>query len=108
VVNPHRQARTVPITKVQEWLVWLDERSQNSEHRRLSNRLSDFCRSAGASGTILVGRDISSATSAEEADGSPGVDLTKGEIAFTPYPGFGPKTIDRLITRVVAVTGIPE
>jgi len=31
-----------------------------------------------------------------------------GEIPFTARPGFGPKTVERLITRVVAVTGIRE
>jgi hypothetical protein len=45
---------------------------------------------------------------AEGAEGLPGFAWTSGEIPFAPRPGFGAKTIERLITRVVAVTGIPE
>jgi hypothetical protein len=110
--HPHRETRTVPTAKVREWLVWFGERSaqdpRNTEIRRLSNRLYDFCQRAGAPGSILVARGTSAATTAKGGGGLPGFDWTRGEIAFAPRPGFGAKTIERLITRVVAVTGIRE
>ena len=109
---PHRQVRTVPTAKVREWLVWFGERStqdpKNTENRRLSNRLYDFCQRAGAPGSTLVARGTSAATTAEGGGDGPRFDWARGEIAFAPRPGFGPKTIERLITRVVAVTGIRE
>jgi hypothetical protein len=109
VTHPHREPRTVPTTKVREWLLWFGERStqepQNTENRKLSNRLYDFCQLAGAPVSTLVTRGTSAAESAGDL---PGFDWTRGEIAFAPRPGFGPKTIDRLITRVVAVTNIRE
>lgn len=50
--QPHRHVRMVPATKVSEWLVWLGQRStqdpRDTEIRRLSNRLYEFCRRAGA------------------------------------------------------------
>ncbi len=102
----NRQPRMVPTAKVREWLTWLDEPSvghlQNPEQRRLSNRLSDFCRRAGAPSSTLA------ATAAEDAGASPAFDWQSGEISFAPRPGFGIKSINRLITRVVAVTQIPE
>jgi hypothetical protein len=111
MTQPDRQARTVPTAKVREWLVWFGERSsqnpKNTEIRKLSNRLYDFCQRAGAPGSTLVARGTSATTHAKGA-GVPGFDWTRGEIPFTPRPGFGSKTIDRLITRVVAVTGIRE
>jgi hypothetical protein len=107
-----RQTRTVPTAKVREWLVWFGERSsqnpKNTEIRKLSNRLYDFCHRAGAPGSTLVARGTSAATNAGGGKDLPGFDWTRGEIPFTPRPGFGAKTIDRLITRVVAVTGIRE
>jgi hypothetical protein len=112
LIQPHRETRTVPTAKVREWLVWFGERStqdpKNTENRRLSNRLYDYCRRAGAPGSTVVARGTSAATTAEGAGDGPGFDWARGEIAFAPRPGFGPKTIDRLITRVVAVTGIRE
>ena len=109
---PHRQVRTVPTAKVREWLVWFGARStqdpKNTENRRLSNRLYDFCQRAGAPGSILMARGTSAATTAEVGGDGAGFDWARGEIAFAPRPGFGPKTIERLITRVVAVTGIRE
>lgn len=109
--DPHRQPRAVPAAKVREWLAWFGERStqdpRNTENRRLSNRLYDFCQRAGAPGSTLVARGTSVATTARGRD-LPGFDWAQGEIAFAPRPGFGPKMIDRLITRVVAVTGIRE
>jgi hypothetical protein len=108
----HRQTRMVPTAKVREWLVWFGERStqdpKNTENRKLSNRLYDFCQRAGAPDSTIVARGTSAATTAAGGGTLPGFDWTRGEIAFAPRPGFGPKTIDRLITRVVAVTGIPE
>ena len=108
----HRQARTVPTAKVREWLVWFGERSsqdpKNTENRRLSNRLYDFCQRAGAPGSILVARGTAAPTTAEVGGDGTGFDWARGEIAFAPRPGFGPKTIERLIARVVAVTGIRE
>ena len=105
---PHRQVRTVPTAKVREWLVWFGARStqdpKNTENRRLSNRLYDFCQRAGAPGSTLAARG----TSAAGGGTVPGFDWASGEIAFAPRPGFGPKTIERLIARVVAVTGIRE
>ena len=105
----HRQTRMVPTAKVREWLVWFGERSthdpKNTENRRLSNRLYDFCRRAGAPGSTIVARGTSAATNAK---GGGGFDWTSGEIPFPARPGFGTKTVDRLITRVVAVTGIRE
>jgi hypothetical protein len=102
----------VPTAKVREWLVWFGERStqdpKNTENRKLSNRLYDVCQRAGAPGSTIVARGTSAATNSEGPGGPPGFDWTRGEIAFAPRPGFGPKTIDRLITRVVAVTGIRE
>jgi hypothetical protein len=99
----------VPTAKVQEWLVWFGERStqdpKNTENRRLSNRLYDVCQRAGAPGSTLAARGTSAATTAK---GGGGFDWTSGEIPFTARPGFGTKTVDRLITRVVAVTGIRE
>ena len=110
--TPHRQTRTVPAAKVREWLAWFGEQStrdpKNTENRRLSNRLYDFCQRAGAPGSTVVARGTSAATIAEGAADGPGFDWARGEIAFAPRPGFGPKTIERLITRVVAVTGIRE
>ena len=112
MTQPHRQTRTVPTAKVREWLVWFGERSTqdptNTENRRLSNRLYDFCERAGAPGSTIVARGTSAATTAAGGGTLPGFDLTRGEIPFAPRSGFGPKTIDRLITRVVAVTGIHE
>jgi hypothetical protein len=102
----------VPTAKVREWLVWFGERltqdPRNTEHRRLSNRLYDFCQRAGGPGSTIVARGTPAATNAEGLEGQPGFEWTRGEIPFTARPGFGSKTIDRLITRVVAVTGIPE
>jgi hypothetical protein len=110
--HPDRQTRTVPTAKVREWLVWFGERltqdPRNTDHRRLSNRLYDFCQRAGAPGSTLVARGTSAATNSEGLGGHPGFEWTSGEIPFTARPGFGSKTIERLITRVVAVTGIPE
>jgi hypothetical protein len=112
MTQPDRQPRTVPTAKVREWLVWFGERSsqnpKNTEIRKLSNRLYDFCHRAGAPGSTLVARGRSATTDAEGAGDLPGFDWTRGEIPFTPRPGFGAKTIDRLLTRVVAVTGIRE
>ncbi len=108
----HRQIRKIPTAKVREWLVWFSERSlqdsRSTENRRLSNRLYDFCRHAGAPESTLAARGTSGATTAAGGGTVPGFDWTKGEVAFAPRPGFGPKMIDRLITRVVAVTGIRE
>ena len=108
----HRQARTVPTAKVREWLVWFGERStqdpKNTENRRLSNRLYDYCQRAGAPGSTLVARGTSAAANAKGPGDLPEFDWTRGEIPFTARPGFGTKTVDRLITRVVAVTGIRE
>ena len=107
--DSHRQTRIVPTAKVREWLVWFGERAtqdpKNTENRKLSNRLYAFCQRAGAPGSTLVMRGTSAAAGAKTP---PGFDWTKGEIAFAARPGFGAKTIDRLITRVVAVTGISE
>ena len=112
MTHPDRETRTVPTTKVREWLVWFGERSTqdptNTEIRRLSNRLYDFCQRAGAPGSTLVARGRSAATIAEGTGGVPGFAWTRGDIPFAPRPGFGSKTIERLITRVVAVTGIRE
>ena len=109
MTQPHRQTRTVPTTKVREWLAWFGERStrdpKNTENRRLSNRLYDVCQRAGAPGSTIVARGTSTAAGGGTR---PGFDWTRGEIPFVPRPGFGPKTIERLITRVVAVTGIRE
>jgi hypothetical protein len=107
--HPDRQPRTVPTAKVREWLVWFGERAtqdpKNTENRRLSNRLYDFCRRAGAPDSTIVARG----TSAAGAVGNrPGFDWTKGEITFAARPGFGTKTIDRLLARIVAVTRINE
>ena len=108
MTSPHRQIRTVPTAKVREWLVWFGERaaqdSRNTENRKLSNRLYAFCQRAGAPAATVVARG---APAAGEVDPS-GFDWTGGEIAFAPSPGFGAKTIDRLLTRVVAVTQIRE
>jgi hypothetical protein len=107
-----RQTRTVPTAKAREWLVWFGDRStqdpKNTENRRLSNRLYDFCQRAGAPGSTLAARGTSAATSAKGPGGLPGFDWTRGEIPFAARPGFGTKTVDRLISRVVAVTGIRE
>ena len=108
----HRQTHLVPTTKVREWLVWFGERStqdpKNTENRRLSNRLYDYCQRAGAPGSTIVARGTSAASNAQRPGGHPGFDWTQGEIPFTARPGFGTKTVERLITRVVAVTGIRE
>ena len=108
----HRQTRMVPTAKVREWLVWFGEQStqapNNTENRRLSNRLYDFCQRAGAPGSTLVARGTSAATTSKGGGGRTEFDWTRGEIPFTARPGFGAKTVDRLITRVVAVTGIRE
>jgi hypothetical protein len=112
LTHPDRQTRTVPTEKVREWLVWFSERSlkdpRSTENRRLSNRLYDFCQRAGAPGSTLAARGTSTATTVAGGGTLPEFDWTRGEIAFAPRPGFGRKTIDRLITRVVAVTGIRE
>jgi hypothetical protein len=110
--HPQRETRTVPAAKVRDWLVWFGERStqdpKNTENRRLRNRLYDYCRRAGAPDTTLAARGAFSATTAQGGEDGPGFDWARGEIAFAPRPGFGPKTIERLITRIVAVTGIRE
>ena len=110
--HPHRETHLVPTAKVREWLVWFGERSiqdpRNTENRRLSNRLYDFCQRAGAPGSTLVARGTSAATTAAGGRDAPGFDWAEGEIPFTARPGFGGKTVERLITRVVAVTGIRE
>ena len=110
--HPDRQTRTVPTAKVREWLVWFSERftqdPRNTENRRLSNRLYDFCQRAGAPGSTIVARGTPTATNSAGLEGHRGFEWTRGEIPFAARPGFGSKTIDRLITRVVAVTGIPE
>ena len=106
---PHRETRTVPTTKVRDWLLSLGERSaqdpHNTENRRLSNRLYEFCQRAGAPGSTLGARGTSGAAAIGDL---PAFDWTSGEIAFAPRPGFGSKTIERLITRVIAVTHIRE
>ena len=110
--DSHRQTRVVPTAKVREWLVWFGERSsqdpKNTEIRRLSNRLYDYCQRAGAPGSTLAARGTSAATTSKGGGGLPEFDWTRGEIPFTARPGLGTKTVDRLITRVVAVTGIRE
>ena len=110
--HPHRETRTVPTAKVSEWLVWFGEHSsqdpRNTEIRRLSNRLYEFCKRAGAPSSTLVARGTSVATTSKGGGGLPGFDWTRGEIPFAARPGFGSKTVDRLLTRVVAVTGIRE
>jgi hypothetical protein len=102
----------VPTTKVREWLVWFGERAtqdpKNTENRKLSNRVYDFCQRAGAPGSTIVARGTSTASNAQGPGGHPGFDWTQGEIPFAARPGFGTKTVERLITRVVAVTGIRE
>ena len=109
MTDSHRQTRTVPTAKVREWLVWFGERAaqdpRNTEHRKLSNRLYEFCQRAGAPGSTMVARGTSAASG---AGATAGFEWSRGEIAFAPRPGFGAKTIERLITRVVAVTGIRE
>ena len=103
---PHRQTRTVPTAKVREWLVWFGERStqdpKNTENRRLSNRLYDYCQRAGAPGSTASARNVRR----DDLEGGEDFefDWTRGVIPFAARPGFGPKTIERLITRVVAVT----
>ncbi len=110
--QPHRHVRTVPAAKVSEWLVWLGQRStqdpRDTEIRRLSNRLYEFCQRAGAPDSLLAARGMASAPTVNGAGGVPGFDWTTGEILFAPSPGFGGKSIERLITRVVAVTHIRE
>jgi hypothetical protein len=112
VSDSHRQTHIVPTTKVREWLVWFGEHSsqdpKNTEIRRLSNRLYDYCQRAGAPGSTLVARGTSAAPTSKGGGGLPEFDWTRGEIPFTARPGFGTKTVERLITRVVAVTGIRE
>ena len=109
MTDRHRQTRTVPTAKVREWLVWFGERAtqdpKNTENRKLSNRLYDFCQRAGAPGSTLIARGTSAASG---AGASSGFDWTTGEIAFDARPGFGAKAIDRLLTRVVSVTRIAE
>ena len=109
VTDSHRQTRTVPTAKVREWLVWFGERAtqdpKNTENRKLSNRLYDFCQRAGAPGSTLVARGTSAAAGAGTR---PGLIGQLARSRFAPRPGFGSKTIERLITRVVAVTGIRE
>ena len=112
MTQSNRQTRTVPTSKVREWLVWFGERAtqdpKNTEHRQLSNRVYDFCQRAGAPSSTIVARGTSTATNTAGLGDRPGFDWSRGEIPFAARPGFGFKTIDRLITRVVAVTGIPE
>jgi hypothetical protein len=110
--QPHRNVRMVPAAKVSEWLVWLGQRStqdpRDTEVRRLSNRLYEFCQRAGAPDSALAARGMPTATTAKGTGGVPGFDWTTGEIPFAPRPGFGGKEIERLFTRVVAVTHIRE
>ena len=105
----HHETRTVPTTKVRDWLISLGERSaqdpRNTENRRLSNRLYAFCQRAGAPGSTLVARGTSGVAAIGDL---PAFDWTSGQIAFAPRAGFGSKTIERLIARVVAVTHIRE
>jgi hypothetical protein len=112
MTHPHRETRTVPTAKVHEWLVSFGERStqdpRNTEIRRLSNRLYDFCERAGAPGATLAARGTPAATIPASGGGLPTFDWTSGEIPFTPRPGFGSKAIERLIARIVAVTGMRE
>jgi hypothetical protein len=112
VSHPHRETRSVPTAKVREWLVWFGERSaqdpRNTENRRLSNRLYDYCQRAGAPSSTVVARGTSAANNSESLGGLPGFDWTRGDIPFAARSGFGRKMVERLITRVVAVTGIRE
>ena len=109
MTDARRQTRTVPTAKVREWLLWFGERATqdpwNTENRKLSNRLYAFCQRAGAPAATLVARGAPAAAGAVDPSE---FDWTGGEIAFAPRPGFGAKTIDRLLTRVVAVTRIRE
>jgi len=102
----NRQPRTVPAAKVREWLAWFDdgsaERSNITENRRIGNRLADLCRRAGAPSSTLA------AATGDGNGNASAFDWQSGEISFAPRAGFGTKSIDRLITRVVAVTQIPE
>jgi hypothetical protein len=108
----NRQTRTVPATKVREWVVWFGEQSTqdstNTENRKLSNRLYAVCQRAGTPDSTLVARGTSAVTSSDGLGGLSGFEWTRGEIPFTSRPGFGSKKVERLITRVVAVTGIRE
>ena len=112
MTQSNRQTRTVPTAKVREWLVWFGERAtqdpKNTENRKLSNRLYDFCQRAGAPGSTVVARGTSAANNSESLGGLPGFDWTRGAIPFAARSGFGRKMVERLITRVVAVTGIRE
>lgn len=105
------QTRTVPAAKVREWLAWFAEHStqapHNTENRRLRNRLEDFCQRDGTTSVAHVGRGTSTATK-ELLGSSPGAAGSSDGLAFVPRPGFGYKSIERLITRVVTVTGIDE
>ena len=109
---PHRQTRTVPTAKVREWLVWFGERStqdpKNTENRRLSNRLYDFASVPARPAPPLSREERPPRRPRRDGEDAPEFDWTRGEIPFAARPGFGPKTIERLITRVVAVTGIRE
>jgi len=111
MTNPRHQPRTVPAAKVREWLTWFTDQStrtpHNTENRRLRNRLEDFCQRDGTAGAPHARRGTSTATT-EHLGSAPTPDRSSDGLAFVPRAGFGSKSIDRLITRVVTVTGIDE
>ena len=106
MVRQPAEPRTVKAATVREWLLWFSEQAEQhptrSEIRRLNNRLTGFSQRAGA-GTL----DSGSGSATRTRDGQ-AFDWEHGEIAFAPRDGFGPKAIERLLARVVAVTGIRE
>lgn len=106
------EPRTVKAAKVREWLLWFGERASqhptNSEIRRLNNRLTGFSQRAGATTFSSAGGGALGSTSGLGMRFQPGFDWEHGEIAFAPRDGFGPRAIERLLARVVAVTGIRE
>jgi hypothetical protein len=111
MTHPHRPTRTVPAAKVHEWLAWFAEHSalapHNTEYRRLRNRLEDFCRRDGTAGVPHVRQRTSTAMNGQLGS-APSPGGSQDELAFVPRAGFGSKSIERLITRVVIVTGIDE
>jgi len=100
MVKQPSEPQVVRAARVREWLIWFDERAKryphNTENRRLTNRLRGFSQRAGA-------------TTSSTANGGfePSFDWEKGVIAFPPAPGFGYREVERLLTRIAKVTGLP-
>jgi hypothetical protein len=99
MVKQPSEPRMVKATRVREWLGWFRDQAEqnphNTEIRRLNNQLRGFTERAGATTFSTANGGLAS-----------GFDWEGGSIAFPPAPGFGYRAVERLLTRISAVTGL--